>query len=1010
MMGFNVGIDAGSTSVNAVVVDDNEKIIFSLPYKRHSGRIVKTVEEALSEIYRQFDIDEIESVTFTGMNSRSLANELDAPFQRDVLSQLEGAVRLNPDVKAIISFGGQDCGLLLVENKELLDFSSNDACAAGTGSFIEVQALRNLETEIKSKGFSDPSLELDYAIRKFIEIGMESDDPANVAAKCTVFAKTDMIHLGNNNVPQKDIFAGLVKGLVRTYMADVVENRTLHESDSIIIGGGALNELLVKYFRDYFPELRISEYPISVQAYGAALLSKRTNKVVLPSLNSLVIDTEISRAPKLEIEKSQIPDDKPYAFKFPDHPIDVYLGVDVGSTTTKCALVYFDDDNQPHVVHKEYIKTEGAPITAVKKLLTTIRDNYAGKSNIKRAASTGSGRRIAGEFLGVDEIVDEITAHALAAVTYDKTVDSVFELGGQDSKYISIENGYEMDFTMNKICAAGTGSFFEEMAEKFSIDIKKEFEQLALSADYPVALGERCTVFMESDATSALQKGATLEEVCAGLALAVGHNYISRVVEKRNIGKNIMFLGGPSQNKSIVAALEQITGSRIVVPENSEVFGAMGAAIHAKNNIGSEEELQSTFRGYGVIDEELVKNDKQCKKCANECTLHRYKIPIAGDPEKTRALIFGGVCGEYESGHPDNTKAKNYFTLRREEFERSIVTPKEHEKKVILPRHLFMHQLGVLWTHFFDAIDVQPVWDEETCKEMVEEGTKITPSTFCFSKAVSNGHIIESLKHLNKYDTYIFLPTMIDMKTPTKNESGQYCPWAAASFYTTQAIMPFNLDRILTPHVELKKEPSTTAYKIYQELGPKCGVDYDQVLFALEHGLHKQENFDSKLHFIWEHLIKREIGNNIAFVVAARPYLLFDNRLNLNIGSEIAKIGIPAVPMDFLPISDQDIRSYDNMYWGQGARMIRLTKYIKENPNLFMVYISNFNCGPDSFVLKYVDREINRDFVKPHLELELDAHSGRAGIITRIEAFKNVVQDYYNEIIAYHESSIRKSI
>ncbi len=253
----------------------------------------------------------------------------------------------------------------------------------------------------------------------------------------------------------------------------------------------------------------------------------------------------------------------------------VFLGVDIGSTSTKYALI----DDKGQILHKCYVPTQGKPIEVTQRLLRTLEKEVGSRVRLMAIATTGSGRNVVGDFLDADLIIDEITAHARGAVAVDPEIDTIFEIGGQDSKYIRIENTHPLDFDMNKVCAAGTGSFLHELANKMKINIVGEFQEVALAAETPIHLAERCTVFMESDLVSYAQKGARREDLIAGLCYAIVYNYLNRVVEKRFIGQRIMFLGGPSLNKGIVAAFEKVLGKPILVPKHREVMGAFGAAL-----------------------------------------------------------------------------------------------------------------------------------------------------------------------------------------------------------------------------------------------------------------------------------------------------------------------------------------------------------------------------------------------------------------------------------------------
>ncbi|KPK74693.1 MAG: hypothetical protein AMJ89_05575, partial [candidate division Zixibacteria bacterium SM23_73] len=267
--------------------------------------------------------------------------------------------------------------------------------------------------------------------------------------------------------------------------------------------------------------------------------------------------------------------------KVPDtNKIDAFLGIDVGSLSTNVVTI----DKDKNVLARSYLMTEGRPIEAVKRGLKEVGDLIKDKVNILGVGTTGSGRYLTGDFVGADVVHNEITAQAIAAINIDPNVDTIFEIGGQDSKYVSLENQAVVDFEMNKVCAAGTGSFLQEQAEKLNINIEEEFGDLALQSKCPVNCGERCTVFMESDLVAHQQAGVPKEDLVAGLAYSIVYNYLNKVVGDKRVGNNIFFQGGVAWNKAVVAAFEKVTGKRITVPPHHDVTGAIGAAILAMEN------------------------------------------------------------------------------------------------------------------------------------------------------------------------------------------------------------------------------------------------------------------------------------------------------------------------------------------------------------------------------------------------------------------------------------------
>jgi len=388
-----------------------------------------------------------------------------------------------------------------------------------------------------------------------------------------VFTKSDMIHLQNKGEKLEDIIYGLHIGNARNFISTIVANRRV-EDPVIFIGGLSLNELQVKAFKEYFSNILVPPHSTSIGALGVAIHAMEQgveNSIDLDGLLRLgrVQLSNLPIAPRLKLKLTRFPEENEVE-KVPFHgTVPVYLGVDIGSTTTKYAII----DEHRRIIHKRYVHTQGRPVEVTQKLLSIIRDEIGRRIDIKGVATTGSGRNVVGDFLNADLIVDEITAHARGAVEIDPTVDTIFEIGGQDSKYIYIMNTYPLDFDMNKVCAAGTGSFLHELANKYGINIVGEFQEIAMSSPSPIRLAERCTVFMESDLVSYHQMGVEKRNLIAGLCYAIVSNYLNRVVGKRKIGERIMFLGGPSLNKAVVAAFENILNRAIIVPKHREVLG-----------------------------------------------------------------------------------------------------------------------------------------------------------------------------------------------------------------------------------------------------------------------------------------------------------------------------------------------------------------------------------------------------------------------------------------------------
>ena len=320
----------------------------------------------------------------------------------------------------------------------------------------------------------------------------------------------------------------------------------------------------------------------------------------------------------------------------PGEKVRAYLGVDVGSISTNVVVL----DEKGRVLAKEYLMTAGRPLEAVKEGLGKVGAVLGDRVDIQGAGTTGSGRYLTADFIGADIVRNEITAQATAAAFIDPEVDTIFEIGGQDSKYISLKDGAIVDFTMNKVCAAGTGSFLEEQAEKLGINIREEFGSRALGAKQPVRMGERCTVFMESDLVAHQAAGEKIDDLVAGLSYSIVYNYLNKVVEDRRVGERVFFQGGPAANKGIVAAFEAVLKKPVTVPPHHDVTGAVGAALLSIRERTWE---KSGFKGFEAADIDYEISTFECKGCPNTCTIRKVKIEGRKEP-----LFYGSRCEKYD--------------------------------------------------------------------------------------------------------------------------------------------------------------------------------------------------------------------------------------------------------------------------------------------------------------------------------------------------------------------------
>ncbi len=993
---YYIGIDIGSVSINCILINNKKKIIYEHPYIRHAGKIEEKTTEIIKTLYNKFNSDKIESIAFTGNYGGQISEKIDAFYEIDTICQVVGACHICPDVKTIISMGGQDAGFFQINrfNKEwdLEHFAVNGPCASGTGSFIDQQAQRLSGSLYEDNKTDMSSIDISQVLTDFIKIGSQSETPANVACRCTVFTKSDMIHLQNKGESLKNIIYGLHIGNARNYISSIIGNRkALYPI--ILIGGLSYNSLQIKAFEQTFNKIIIPPHSTSIGAIGAALYSlEAENKKPFDIKNIKLLNKKktlsIATTDKLEIEYTEFPKSNDIKIELKEKT-DVHIGIDIGSTTTKYAVI----DKQKRIIRKNYVQTLGRPIDVTQKLLKDIADNLKDRINIAGIATTGSGRNVVGNFLNADIIIDEITAHAKGAVQIEPNIDTIFEIGGQDSKYISIANSSPLDFDMNKVCAAGTGSFLEELANKYDINIINQFQEIALESNNPVKLAERCTVFMESDLVYYHQKSASIKDLIAGLCYAVVHNYLNRVVGKKKIGKKVMFLGGPSLNKGVVAAFEKIIKRKILLPEHREVLGAYGAALSVFEKMGSQK--KSNFRGLeSAIKDKMQHTEKTCtadKRCHNKCKLKIYDFD-------GRKNIWGGECGRYERLQTNKTETENLFLVWEktwlkymrgfyEELKNRPITSVKKRPTIGMQRTLYTLQTSVLWAQFFDKLGCRLVLTPPTNTEISKLGISVASFESCYPIKNSLGH----LKFLANNTQYIFIPSMIDMPISKETNGGLYCPMVQSNSYIAKTIIKMDKSStILDPVVHLKYSPDILARQLHKQIGNKLKKSKSDIKKALYHAIEIQNDFIRELHQIGANRIKFRNKNKPIVIVTGRPYNLYDENLNLKIGKNLAKTGINAIPMDFIDTSRSNESDFSFMYWGLGVKILKTAEYIKKNQNFFGIHLTNFSCGPDSFI-EHFYKNIMKN--KPYLILELDEHSATAGIITRLEAYKNIIEN-----------------
>jgi predicted CoA-substrate-specific enzyme activase len=974
MKQFYLGIDVGSVSANTIIMNDYREVLEE-HYTRIKGQPLQTVQKILEEILQRIPAEQFYFLSLTGIGGKLLSELLGGQFVNEIIAQAKAIQFLYPQARTIIDMGGEDSKLILLENEnghlKISDFSMNTLCAAGTGSFLDQQASR-----------------LGLTIEEFGQLALKSTSPPRIAGRCSVFAKSDMIHLQQIATPDYDIVAGLCFALARNFKSNIGKGKMFMKPIAFQ-GGVAANVGMRRAFTGVLElsdgELIIPKYFTSMGAIGSILVTQESPEIKegwigLDRLNQYLKEhkEQSSSFEPLCLSPRHLVRRESESFSsngLGEEKVEAYLGLDVGSISTNLVVI----DREKRVLAKRYLMTAGRPIEAVRIGLREIGEEIGERVVIKGAGTTGSGRYLTADFVGADLVRNEITAQATAAIYIDPKVDTIFEIGGQDSKYISIDNGVVIDFEMNKVCAAGTGSFLEEQAEKLDISIKEEFGNLALSAQEPVRLGERCTVFIESDLVHHQQRGAQKEDLIAGLSYSIVQNYLNRVVGDRRIGNHIFFQGGTAFNKGVVAAFERVLGKEIIVPENHDVTGAIGVAILALEERTWD---HSTFKGFDLSQRRYEQSSFECKGCPNLCLIR--KVSVEGE----KPLFYGSRCEKYDViKRTKGTDIPDLFAER----EKILFAPYEGEEKlpdkapeIGIPRILYFHEMLPFWKAFFTELGYRVVLSDATNKELIRKGVENVVAETCFPIKVSHGHVLNLLE---KGVKKIFLPSLVNVK-PAHPEipNSSACPYAQSFPYAVPSSIDFKKAgaEVLQPILHFGFERD----RLEKEL-----IDFGRSLRRgsrrVREAFKKAEEFQA---LFYQSLLNRgkevldQVGpNGKVMVIVGRPYNSCDSGVNLEIPKKLRDLGVLPIPMDFLPLeSIQPSEEIREMYWRYGQRILAAGRIINEDPRLYTVYITNFGCGPDSFISHFF-RDLSKG--KPYLQIEIDEHSADAGAITRCEAF-----------------------
>ncbi|MGV8171234.1 MAG: acyl-CoA dehydratase activase [Candidatus Woesearchaeota archaeon] len=972
-MGY-LGICIGASSINLVLISENP--IYITHYSAlHEGNPKVELEKLLKKI----DIKNVEYTLITGRKFKEFV-KLESISEPEAIEYALEHLKFK-DYDTIISAGGENFIVYsLDKNGKISKVNTGNKCASGTGEFFLQQISR-----------------IGLNANQAIELGLKGT-PHKISGRCSVFCKSDCTHVLNRGEKKENVIAGLCQMMANKILELLSK---INYNKVLLIGGTSQNQIMVRFLKEKIKYLDIIEESTYFEALGAAYAAMlKEPKLRMPD--------DVSKVNSIFIEEKS-------SFTFHE-PLKTYLdmvefksigrsealdgdvciiGLDVGSTTTKAVILRLKDDA---ILASVYLRTNGDPIGASINCYAGLKSQITRNINIIGIGTTGSGRQIAGLHALTKSVINEIIAHATAAAYFDKDVDTIFEIGGQDAKYTYLTNGVPSDYAMNEACSAGTGSFLEESAkESLGIDYT-EIASIALQSENPPNFNDQCAAFIGSDIKNATHEGLNKQDIVAGLVYSICMNYLNRVKGNRQIGKKIFMQGGVCYNMAIPVAMAVLSGKKIIVPPEPGLMGAFGVALEVKKRIelGLLDKLDVSLQD---LIERKVTYHKPFKcfgnnnDCDRGCQINLLEI-------KDKKYPFGGACNKYYNINANiiaNVEENDYAVIRQklvyEKYSINYATNAAYRpilvkdaKTIGITRSFLTNTYYPLYYNFFTKLGFRVILSDAVDKE----GSEKIGAAFCYPVEIAHGLFFNLLK---KSPDFIFLPHVKEIEIQNEEFYKRVCVFVQSENYylnsTFKEEIKNSRTKILSPIISFHNGIEASE-EYFLQMTKEIGCEKKDVIEAYRFAARAQrEMFKEFKELGSKALAKICDENRFGIVLFGRPYNAFAKEANLEIPRKFASRNRVIIPFDFLPLEDEE--SIHRMYWGMGGMILKAARIVKKNPLLFGCFITNFSCGPDSFIIPYFREMMS---IKPSLTLELDSHSVDVGINTRIEAALDIMESY----------------
>jgi len=1031
-MNMLLGVDVGSTTVKLALIDAETQQVRYHRYMRHGARQRETTVRLLREL-----AEAVPGITcptiFTGSGSNGIAAAIGMPHVQEVVANSVAVRRFYPDTRVAIELGGQDAKVIFFHpdpatgELQASDMRMNGSCAGGTGAFID-EVAKLLKTPVE----------------QFDDLAARGGHIYQISGRCGVFAKTDIQPLLNQGVDRSDLALSTFHAVARQTIGGLAQG--LQITPPVIFQGGPLtfNHTLLNVFAERLklaPEEVIRpEQPEIFVALGAALslpLIAPDSAAVDPgeladrleSLGTAVTESAASGAEGTDrippffadqaerddfFERHRRPDWNRATFP-PGSVIDVYIGIDAGSTTTKMVLL----DEGGTILDSAYSHNEGEPLRTGVRLLTELLGRYEAEDVTVRVSglgTTGYGEKLFAAAFHGDYHTVETVAHAHAALQIEPSAGFVLDIGGQDMKAITISDGIVTGISLNEACSAGCGSFLENFAHNLEVPVQ-QIAPMAFAATAPSQLGSRCTVFMNSSIITEQKNGKGPEDILAGLCRSIIENVFTKVVRVPNfamLGETVVVQGGTFENDAVLRALEQYTGRRVVRAHHPGLMGAIGVALLTRDEIARKRADGAGASRFGGLEALRTFDVEQesghiCPYCSNAC--NRTIVRFADGSH----FVTGNRCerGEVNEDLEDHGRAKERLreiarkrkaipNLMEERerlvFRRPDEDPLLPERGVTIgiPRTLEFWHSYPFWYAFWRSLGYTVELSSASTKELFEDGLASVPSdTVCFPAKLSHGHLRDLIAR--KVDR-IFMPMINRMPPENPSTKSNYVCAVVKGYPMVLDVSDeplrkhgIPLDRPMFHWVDERSRRR----QIVKWASEHLGIESDTIEAAIDRGDRRQDEFEGALMDRGAEVLRSIEGRDDTFavVIAGRPYHS-DRLVNHDLASFFVEEGVPVLTADSLPgLHDVDLSgTRSELTINFHVRMYAAALKVAEHPNLELVQIVSFGCGHDAVISDEVVRLLEAGSEKSPLTLKLDETDVKGPLAIRIRSFIETIR------------------